>query len=122
MELGKNVTLEITLTQIVAKAALKKSDEKFGKGNVSQYFNWLIRNNCSKIIEELEKETDAELEEVKTESSKPKVITTSESNAGIRTKCEICGLPIHPTTRICKGIYDDGTETNNFVHRTCCED
>jgi hypothetical protein len=121
MELEKNVTLEITLTEIVAKAAIKKSDEKFGKGNVSQYFNWLIRNNCSKIIEELENELDVE-EEVEAEIGKPEALTNSEVNAGSVTICEICGLPIKKGTRICKGIYDDGTKTEHFVHRTCCED
>lgn len=114
------ITLEIKLTKAAADAAQKKADQNFGKGNVSEYFEWLIRGNCKKEIRKLEKGLDKQ--DVKVERSKPKVLTTSEMDAGSRTECEICGLPIQPKTRICKGIYDDGTKTEHFVHRTCCDD
>lgn len=116
MENEKTVTLKITLPNVVATVATKKSEKDFGKEDVSEYINWLIRRNCRNEIAKLENE------EASSEGGKPESITYTETTATMVTSCEICGLPIKRGTSICKGIYDNGMETENFVHRTCCKD
>lgn len=106
----KKVKLEIELNKHVAEAAKNKSDKDFGK-DISTYIEWLIRRNTRKEIEILEK----------TEQVKPKVITNSETISVNTSKCEICKLPIVTGTKICKGIYPNGNETDYFVHKNCCE-
>lgn len=120
---NRNIDLKVSLSKAVVEAVKIRSLRDYGTEDVSLFFNWLVRKHCPKEIEKIEKELERlERKENSCEKVKPKVLTYTERDAEGITKCEICGLPIDKNAKICKGIYSDGTETNYFVHKTCCED
>lgn len=101
--------MTVKLESYVIKIARKKADLYF-KGDLSNYINWLICTNNSKVIKKIIKDK----EEI--DKEKPRMIPDTMRSAMFNNVCEFCKNEIYPGEEICQA-----EECKNYIHKCCAK-
>lgn len=102
--------MTVKLEDYVIKIARHKADLYF-KGNLSNYINWLVCTNNSKLIKK-----NLKVKEEEIDKEKPRMIPDTSKSAMFNSVCEFCKKEIYPGDEICQA---EGCK--NYIHKCCAK-